>query len=927
MASSLLGRRQSSTTSLSKYYHETPDPDQSSLDFCNSFWGLNDVGVEVLLARMRGAARTMDELRGFWKERIAIEEDYAKRLGKLAKLPIGRDEIGDLRMALDNLRMETEKQSNAHLNFVQEMRREIETPVADFITKQNNHKKTFQVTIEKSFKSKQTQERYVEKAREKYETDCVHINSYTAQSTILQGKELEKISYKLDRANQTVEANARDYQNFARALSDTARRWEGEWKTYCDQCQDLEDERIEFIKDNVWAFANAVSTVCVADDESCERVREVLEQVEPDKEMESFVREYGTGPVMTEPTPFISYKQSGPPTGPKTKQANFLRSSLRAPAQRPQPPAQPQPAPVPQQLRDEPIGPGNAGIGAIGGGSGSIPPKIGPNGVTSAPIPTSTSAKPPSTASSLPSSSAPSTYQPKSTPSTTTSLPASSSGGRQPPGEQTMLSIGGNAYPVDPNADPQGKPMVKPRAGSSNVGDDKDPIAQALEALRKGGPGGPGGSVNRTRSTAGPRPGITPAGTSSGGPPKPAINNPAPPASVQSPPKSRLSMDYHEAASSVVGGPPMSTSRPTSPSIHAAHMQPPQTTVHPSEMHQQALPGERRLSINRGQPPNAAAGSNVRRSPSPAREGFVGIGAQGRSTSPQPFNGPSSRSASPNIPQYGQQPPSNRPANTNTGGEYGAPRTTSPSGFGIVLDASGRVAHDSMAEEFSRRNPAGGPGTGPAGYGGPGQMQRPPSQAGGLPGYGGAPQQPGGYQQPPQQPGYAQSQQMYGHGAPPNQQTPQMTGGYGAQQPQGYGAPPPAQSPALNGYQPGGGPNGMPASQSYPPNQYPGQAAPGYGAGGYQQQQQAGHGMRSPSPAVPPTPAPAPAPAPAPPATPAGGPSSSGAQQQQFADDGSGILFYVKALYDYTATIPEEFDFQAGDIIAVTATPEDGWWS
>lgn len=35
----------------------------------------------------------------------------------------------------------------------------------------------------------------------------------------------------------------------------------------------------------------------------------------------------------------------------------------------------------------------------------------------------------------------------------------------------------------------------------------------------------------------------------------------------------------------------------------------------------------------------------------------------------------------------------------------------------------------------------------------------------------------------------------------------------------------------------------------------------------------------------------------------------------------------VKALYDYQATIEEEFDFQAGDVIAVTATPDDGWWS
>lgn len=35
----------------------------------------------------------------------------------------------------------------------------------------------------------------------------------------------------------------------------------------------------------------------------------------------------------------------------------------------------------------------------------------------------------------------------------------------------------------------------------------------------------------------------------------------------------------------------------------------------------------------------------------------------------------------------------------------------------------------------------------------------------------------------------------------------------------------------------------------------------------------------------------------------------------------------VTALYDYQAVIDEEFDFQTGDVIAVTATPEDGWWS
>lgn len=66
--------RSQSTTSLARMYHganggihdETADP---SLDFCNAFWGQDGKGYEVVMARLRGAARTVDELRAFWKER------------------------------------------------------------------------------------------------------------------------------------------------------------------------------------------------------------------------------------------------------------------------------------------------------------------------------------------------------------------------------------------------------------------------------------------------------------------------------------------------------------------------------------------------------------------------------------------------------------------------------------------------------------------------------------------------------------------------------------------------------------------------------------------------------------------------------------------------------------------------------------------
>lgn len=67
-----MARRQPSTTSLSKYARSGSPiivEQDRALDFCNAFWGLGDGGVDVLFARMRGASRTTDELRNFWKER------------------------------------------------------------------------------------------------------------------------------------------------------------------------------------------------------------------------------------------------------------------------------------------------------------------------------------------------------------------------------------------------------------------------------------------------------------------------------------------------------------------------------------------------------------------------------------------------------------------------------------------------------------------------------------------------------------------------------------------------------------------------------------------------------------------------------------------------------------------------------------------
>lgn len=111
-------RSQPSESSLAKYaVAKSPGNDpyngSTARDFCNSFWGEGEAGVNILFARLRGAARTTDDLRNFWKERCVhavymkcgvtltayyirslIEKEYATKLLELSRQVIGKDEMG-----------------------------------------------------------------------------------------------------------------------------------------------------------------------------------------------------------------------------------------------------------------------------------------------------------------------------------------------------------------------------------------------------------------------------------------------------------------------------------------------------------------------------------------------------------------------------------------------------------------------------------------------------------------------------------------------------------------------------------------------------------------------------------------------------------------------------------------------------------------
>lgn len=194
-----------------------------------------------------------------------------------------------------------------HALIAQQMKSECEEPLAAFAGGMKERRKIVQNGVEKLLKTKQGQTAHVNKSRDKYEQDCLRIKGYLAQGHMVMGQEERKNKAKLEKTQINMASNSNEYESAVKVLEETTGRWNKEWKAACDKFQDLEEERLDFTKSSLWAFANIASTVCVSDDASCEKVRLALEKCEVEKDIASFIKSSGTGQEIPDPPKYINF--------------------------------------------------------------------------------------------------------------------------------------------------------------------------------------------------------------------------------------------------------------------------------------------------------------------------------------------------------------------------------------------------------------------------------------------------------------------------------------------------------------------------------------------------------------------------------------------------------------------------------------------
>jgi hypothetical protein len=203
-----------------------------------------------LLERLHNAKVTGDELKSFYTgtsqsaktllrsdisiARAAIEDEYSRKLLNLSRKPLGSSEAGTLRMSLDIVRGEVESMGKAHQNIAGQMKSELEEPLAAFAGGMKERRKIVQGGIEKLLKTKTQQTMAVNKARDRYEQDCLKIKGFLAQAHMVMGQEERKNKARLEKTQIQLSSTSSEYEAAVKILKETTGRWNRDWKAGCD---------------------------------------------------------------------------------------------------------------------------------------------------------------------------------------------------------------------------------------------------------------------------------------------------------------------------------------------------------------------------------------------------------------------------------------------------------------------------------------------------------------------------------------------------------------------------------------------------------------------------------------------------------------------------------------------------------------------
>ncbi|KAM9715605.1 growth arrest-specific protein 7 [Menidia menidia] len=275
-------------------------PDEWS--YCDYFWADKRdpqgngciTGFEVLLQKQLRGKQMQKEMAEFIRERIKIEEEYAKNLSKLSQIPLAGQEEGTLGEAWAQLKKSLADEAEVHLKFSSKLQSEVEKPLLTFRENFKKDMKRFDHHI--ADLRKQLVGRYaaVEKARKALADRQKELELKTQQLEIkLSNKTEEDIKKARRKSTQAGD----DLMRCVDLYNQSQSKWFEEIVTTSLELERLEVERVEMIRQHLCQYTTLRHETDMFNQSTMEPVDQLLQGVDPFKDRELWVRENKTGEI------------------------------------------------------------------------------------------------------------------------------------------------------------------------------------------------------------------------------------------------------------------------------------------------------------------------------------------------------------------------------------------------------------------------------------------------------------------------------------------------------------------------------------------------------------------------------------------------------------------------------------------------------